>query len=71
MSTLLRSIIWVRAHEYEVTFHVDGAARTCICTVSEQDGLRFVQATPDFLSTIGVSPRSVAAAVLAFDLVRK
>ncbi|KYG10471.1 hypothetical protein BE21_11755 [Sorangium cellulosum] len=69
MSAVLRSIIWVQAHEYELTFDVGGATLTCTCTVLAQDGVRFVQAVPDFLSTLGISPRSVAAAVLAFDLV--
>ncbi|WP_437951298.1 hypothetical protein WME98_10950 [Sorangium sp. So ce296] len=69
MSAVLRSIIWVQAHEYELTFDVGGTKRMCTCTVLAQDGVRFVQAVPDFLSTLGISPRSVAAAVLAFDLV--
>lgn len=67
MSTRLCSIVWVRAHEYEVTLDVDGAMRRCICSVSEQDGVRFVRAVPDFLATLAVSPRLIAAAVLAVD----
>ncbi|WP_437951293.1 hypothetical protein WME98_10925 [Sorangium sp. So ce296] len=57
VSAVLRSIIWVQAHEYELTFDVGGATLTCTCTVLAQDGVRLLQAVPDFLSTLGVSPR--------------
>jgi hypothetical protein len=67
MSTRLSSIVWVRTHEYEVTFDVEGITRRCTCSVAVQDGVRFVEAVPDFLSALGVPPRLVAAAVLAFD----
>lgn len=67
MSTRLSSIVWVRAREYEVTLDVGGATRRCTCSVSEQDGVRFVEAVPDFLAKLTVSPRLIAAAVLAVD----
>jgi hypothetical protein len=35
--------------------------------VSEQDGVRFVEPVPDYLATLTVSPRLIAAAVLAVD----
>jgi hypothetical protein len=67
MSARVSSIAWVRAREYEVAIDVEGATRRCICRVSEQDGVRFVEAVPDFLATLAVSPRLIAAAVLAVD----
>lgn len=69
--TTLSSIIWVRAREYEVTLGVEGVTRRCICRVSVRDGLRIVEAFPDFLSTLSVSPRLIAAAVLAVDSVNE
>lgn len=71
MSTLLRSIIWVKAHEYEVTLDVEGVTRRCICRVSVRDGVRVVEAFPDFLPSLGVSPRMIASAVLATDSVNQ
>jgi hypothetical protein len=71
MSGRLSSIVWVRDHEYEVTFDVEGATRRCICRVSEDKGVRFVEAVPDFLATLGVSPRLIAAAVIAVDAVNQ
>lgn len=67
MSTRLTSIVWLRAREYEVTLDVEGTTRQCTCRVSEQDGVRFVEPVPDYLATLTVSPRLIAAAVLAVD----
>lgn len=69
MSARLRSITWISPHGYSLVFDVDGATRTCACKVIEHAGIRLVQAEPDFLFELGISPRLIAAAVIAVDQV--
>jgi hypothetical protein len=67
MSTRLISIVWVGARKYEVSIDVEGVEQRCTCRVAERDGVRFIEADPDFLPELGVSSRLIAAAVLAVD----
>lgn len=69
MSARLRSVVWVRAHEYEVTLELDGRLSHCLCRVTEHAGVRLVQATPDLLADLAFSPRLLAAALIAIDVV--
>jgi hypothetical protein len=70
MRTKLTSIVRVADHDYEVAFDVAGVARKCTCSVTGgTSGLRLVNAVPDVLLTLGLDPRAIAAAVIAFDRV--
>lgn len=71
MSARLVSVVWAKEREYEVRFRVEENILSCTCTVLEHDGVRFVQAVPDLLATLAVSPRLIAAAILAVDAVNE
>lgn len=67
MSARFHSIARVQEHAYEVTFELDGRQRSMLCKVIDADGVRVVRPEPDLMVSLGISPRLVAAAVLAFD----
>jgi len=70
MSVRLTSVVCLRERDYEVTLEVNGTFRRCIGTPFEHRGVRGVEAKPDFLATLAISPRLVAAAVFAVDAAR-
>lgn len=49
-----------------VTVLVDGRARDLACTVVEAMGVKMVTSEPDELDRLGVDPRPLVSAVLAF-----
>jgi hypothetical protein len=71
MNAKLHSITWVQGLEYDVTLFLRDDELTMRCTVtSVGGGIRMVQPVPDLMAVLGVSPRLITAAVLAFDAVR-
>jgi hypothetical protein len=68
--TLLTSISRLDEHRYAVTLEVDGTAQRMVCHVRREDGIEFVQSTPDLTMSTGLSPRLLAAALCAFDAAR-
>ncbi len=67
MTSRLRSITRLHAGEYELVFDEGGLTRPMVCAVVDVDGIRVVKPHPDLMTSVGVSPRLIAAAVLAFD----
>lgn len=69
MTLHLKSIEWIRDHEYEVTVDMKGNVVRCVCRVAERHGSWFVQPTPDLFATLPVPPRLLVAAVLAIEAI--
>lgn len=71
MTVRLHSISCTESGDYVVILDIDGAQRSMRCRVVDQGGVRVVQPEPDLMTRLPFSPRLLAAAVLAFDDVRR
>lgn len=70
ITALVRSISRTdMPHEYEVVIEIDGREITGRCVVAEYDGIRVVQQKTEIITKLGFSPRSLVAAIIAFDAV--
>jgi hypothetical protein len=72
MIARLQSIRWIQEREYEVVVvHDAGQTTAMTCRVREDEGVRFVQSMPGLMDRLKISPRAIAAAVVAFDAARE
>jgi len=71
MNTRLCRISCIESGEYEVIVDIDDERQTMLCRIIEHGGMRIVQPQPDLMSRLTFSPRLLAAAILAFDDVRR
>jgi hypothetical protein len=62
----LESIRALAGAAYEMQLRQDGQLLTVKCTVTDSNGVRVVSPEPDVFMNSGLSPRALAAAVLAF-----
>ncbi len=65
--TRLRLIARTGPREYRVVIEVDGQVQTCVCQALRDGQIRYVRSVPPILDSFEVSPKLIAAAVLAFD----
>jgi hypothetical protein len=69
MTTRLLSITRISDGMYDVVFEVEGARQGMVCTIVDQNGIRAVRPQPDLMMQLGIQPRLIAAAIVAFDTV--